>query len=430
MQSENHGRPVYKKNEPVANNPTLDVLIYFWDERDGANFCGWWFGPKVGGDQVWAYNSERSATPPSTGWRVPYDGAVDPTFVISAGQQGYGYGCPQQQMTQQQYQQQQIQQQQMQQQQMMQQKQREEEQRRQEELRRAEQQGVMNCQSILQKLQTVTPETYLHIKDQVEKLVMQELPKCGSQAEAVKAEAMQQMQMAQMRVEQIKQQRAEEERLNQERSEEMKKVLAELSLLVDKTEQDIAQLKSAAAPVLESKIMSEEDARAAGKVVSEVSVAAKVSCKACSDFIVERRMGIDSVKPPQLTAIREEQLKLQGRIQECYKIVVTSSISAKGMIDKAVKKAAATKTLEKRTSTFEKYNSKKDAMTVDEIIAYAKGEFSFTLTKEAASAIAKKYGDGKGVAKAQFQRIKVAVGILRAGRGPTEEQKPAEQGTV
>ena len=75
-QSENHGRPVprlkrgelklkcrakvYKKNEPVANNPTLDVLIYFWDERDGANFCGWWFGPKVGGDQVWAYNSERT----------------------------------------------------------------------------------------------------------------------------------------------------------------------------------------------------------------------------------------------------------------------------------------------------------------------------------------------------------------------------------
>ena len=51
---------MYKKNEPVANNPTLDVLIYFWDERDGANFCGWWFGPKVGGDQVWAYNSERT----------------------------------------------------------------------------------------------------------------------------------------------------------------------------------------------------------------------------------------------------------------------------------------------------------------------------------------------------------------------------------
>ena len=234
--TENHGRPVYKKNEVVANNPTLDVLIYFWDERDGANFCGWWFGPKVGGDQVWAYNSERSATPPATGWRVPYDGAVDPSFVIQAqayGQQAYGqqqYG--QQQMTPQQYQQQQMQQQQMQQQQMMQQKQREEEQRRQEQQRRAEQQGVMNCQQILQKLSGVTPETIDQIKDEVEKMVMQELPKCGSQAEAVKAEAVQQIHMAQMRVEQQKQQRIEEERLNGERCEFAKKVLAELVALV------------------------------------------------------------------------------------------------------------------------------------------------------------------------------------------------------
>lgn len=25
----------------------LEVLIYYWDERDGPNFHGWWFGPKV-----------------------------------------------------------------------------------------------------------------------------------------------------------------------------------------------------------------------------------------------------------------------------------------------------------------------------------------------------------------------------------------------
>ena len=23
------------------------VLIYYWDERDGPNFHGWWFGPKA-----------------------------------------------------------------------------------------------------------------------------------------------------------------------------------------------------------------------------------------------------------------------------------------------------------------------------------------------------------------------------------------------
>lgn len=439
LMTENHGRPVYKKSEVVANNPTLDVLIYFWDERDGANFCGWWFGPKVGGDQVWAYNSGRSATPPSTGWRVPYDGSVDPSFVISGGQggqQAYGqqaYGQQyqqqmygQQQMTPQQYQQQQMQQQQMQQQQMMQQKQREEEQRRQEQQRRAEQQGVMNCQQILQKLTGVTPETIDHIKDEVEKMVMQELPKCGSQAEAVRAEAAQQIQMAQVRVEQVKQQRIEEERLNGERCEFAKKVLAELIALVTQAEQDTAALKTTAAPVLESKIMSEEDARSAGKAVSEVSVAAKASCKACSDFIVERRMNIDSVKPPLLAPLREEQLKIQERIQECYKIVVSSTISAKVMIDKAVKKTAATKTLEKRTSAFEKYNGKREVMTIDEILAYAKGEYAFAFSKEAAAVVAKKYGDGKSVPRVHFQRIKVAVGIAREEEASKARKKEAE----
>ena len=85
-----------------------------------------------------------------------------------------------------------------------------------------------------------------------------------------------------------------------------------LQAYLGKAEQDTAALKTTAAPVLESKIMSEEDARSAGKAVSEVSVAAKASCKACSDFIVERRMNIDSVKPPLLAPLREEQLKIPG----------------------------------------------------------------------------------------------------------------------
>jgi len=81
LHSDNHTKPVYKKNVQVNN---LDVMLYFWDERDGPNFCGWWFGPKVGGDQVWAYHPDKAATtPPNTGWRVPYDGPIDSSFVIA-----------------------------------------------------------------------------------------------------------------------------------------------------------------------------------------------------------------------------------------------------------------------------------------------------------------------------------------------------------
>lgn len=89
LHSDNHGKPVYKKNGQVNG---LDVMLYFWDDRDGPDFCGWWFGPKVGGDQVWAYHSEKAPTPPLSGWKVPYDGPVDNTFILQPAA-GYGKGA-------------------------------------------------------------------------------------------------------------------------------------------------------------------------------------------------------------------------------------------------------------------------------------------------------------------------------------------------
>ena len=29
-----------------------EARLYYWDERDGVEFSGWWFGPKIGGDQA------------------------------------------------------------------------------------------------------------------------------------------------------------------------------------------------------------------------------------------------------------------------------------------------------------------------------------------------------------------------------------------
>lgn len=49
----------------------FEVMLYYWDDRDGSDFSGWWFGPKVGGDQVWAYQPGKDKTPPETGWKAP-----------------------------------------------------------------------------------------------------------------------------------------------------------------------------------------------------------------------------------------------------------------------------------------------------------------------------------------------------------------------
>lgn len=80
--AKNHDKVVYKK---AGKSNELEVLIYFWDQRDGDDLFGWWFGPTVGGDQVWAHHPSRmAATPPSTDWNVPHDGAIDKSFSVMA----------------------------------------------------------------------------------------------------------------------------------------------------------------------------------------------------------------------------------------------------------------------------------------------------------------------------------------------------------
>ena len=42
-----------------------------------------WTEEQMPAEQVWAYHSDKAATtPPQTGWKVPYDGPVDASFVI------------------------------------------------------------------------------------------------------------------------------------------------------------------------------------------------------------------------------------------------------------------------------------------------------------------------------------------------------------
>eukprot|EP00928_Gymnodinium_smaydae_P098522 TRINITY_DN917_c0_g1_i5.p1 TRINITY_DN917_c0_g1~~TRINITY_DN917_c0_g1_i5.p1 ORF type:complete len:1531 (-),score=358.95 TRINITY_DN917_c0_g1_i5:103-4695(-) len=78
----NHNKVVFRKLKKTRGH---DVFIYYWDDRDGPDQCGWWFGPVVGGNQVWAYHPSRTASsPPATDWNVPHDGAIDHTFTVSA----------------------------------------------------------------------------------------------------------------------------------------------------------------------------------------------------------------------------------------------------------------------------------------------------------------------------------------------------------
>lgn len=74
----NHGRPAYKNVE----GRSFTAFIYYWDDRAGPEFQGWWMGPKLGGEDVWVRQPSSSELPPESGWHAPHDGSVDPGLQV------------------------------------------------------------------------------------------------------------------------------------------------------------------------------------------------------------------------------------------------------------------------------------------------------------------------------------------------------------
>lgn len=76
----NHGRKVYQKRS--EGSESVEVLMYYWDNRDGPAFEGWWFGNKLGGTQVWSHCKDSGLLPPKAGWTIPWDGPVRQSLVV------------------------------------------------------------------------------------------------------------------------------------------------------------------------------------------------------------------------------------------------------------------------------------------------------------------------------------------------------------
>mmetsp|Transcript_12353 Transcript_12353/g.33866 ORF Transcript_12353/g.33866 Transcript_12353/m.33866 type:complete len:1994 (-) Transcript_12353:112-6093(-) len=78
----NHGRKYYQKTQKIPGHEDINVFLYYWDERDGSSFSGWWFGNQVGGAQVWSRNQVTSMQPPKSGWTIPWDGDIKKELVV------------------------------------------------------------------------------------------------------------------------------------------------------------------------------------------------------------------------------------------------------------------------------------------------------------------------------------------------------------
>jgi len=78
----NHNRKYYKKIQAIPGHKDIKVFLYFWDDRDGTDFSGWWFGDQLGGTQVWARSAVQSVVPPRVGWRIPWDAAKPEAGIL------------------------------------------------------------------------------------------------------------------------------------------------------------------------------------------------------------------------------------------------------------------------------------------------------------------------------------------------------------
>jgi len=83
----NHGKKFFKRKKGAEGIEEVTVFLYFWDNRDGADFGGWWFGDKVGGAQVWSRCEKADMLPPASGWRIPWDGPVQNALVVESQMQ-------------------------------------------------------------------------------------------------------------------------------------------------------------------------------------------------------------------------------------------------------------------------------------------------------------------------------------------------------
>ncbi|CAE7826752.1 VCPKMT, partial [Symbiodinium sp. CCMP2456] len=481
---QNHGKPTYKKDQQVNG---LDVMLYYWDERDGPNFCGWWFGPKVGGDQVWAYHpSRQSLTPPTKGWKVPYDGPVDDSFSIcptslanaNAAQQNYpqgfqqapgkgggyqapgayagqqpgpgaggkgGYGnMPQndqqrhelQAQNRRQHEQRRAMQrreEEMRQQQQAeamrkaaaQKMQMEEEQRRVAEQKRKEQEACSSIRAVCQRMRMVQEESFPQLQQELYDVMQRELNNCGMQMAKIREECDQIVDQARRRLQEAAEVKAFQEKKKAEMLEAHKVACAKAEQLVADFTAKVEAAEEAANALVEKAepFTSDESVMNLGsedKILEEASKIDEARDEAaartaeCQEYLKENRpaMTIQDMPGQPPAEVKQVLAKVMDRLTETAKKKDGVMVKIMVVKSKAMRRSKAKKTLEDRKAKFTKY-AKDGVLDKKQMTVYCKKEFNLALKEDTAARIFKALQVTKGVAAADFQRLRVQIGIIR-----------------
>lgn len=450
----NHNKPAYKKEQKVSG---LDVMLYYWDDRDGVAFSGWWFGPKIGGDQVWAYQPSRTTqTPPSSGWKVPYDGPVDLSLCVTAKAgsstaMAPAVGASPVRSLDAQARSQQIAEM---------KKQAEEKKRRLEEARikaeenrkrleeankkriedekrrleeskkkAEEQKAAFAIRQAFQKMKLANLDNFDQIHEEVAKVMDQELEKCGSLQSTIQAEHDKGWEQVKLRMEQLQ--------VAKQKLQEQKKAAKEKAEAYVKDLDDAVAAAEAASSVLKESVDSLTEAMEKLKpdqvndMIFSIDTATREAQEAyqtCTQLMRKVPDGM-KVSDPDVKELKEQNSRLMQRMAACSMTKDTAIKSSASIKTEAMKKAKAKVKLNKDTALFSKYDSNKDGvLDKKEIAALAKKEYSFTMPESALTNIFKALVDdgSKGVKKIHLQRLKMQIGVARERAKDLQRRKRRE----
>eukprot|EP00928_Gymnodinium_smaydae_P018940 TRINITY_DN17215_c0_g4_i3.p1 TRINITY_DN17215_c0_g4~~TRINITY_DN17215_c0_g4_i3.p1 ORF type:complete len:1055 (+),score=289.79 TRINITY_DN17215_c0_g4_i3:128-3292(+) len=461
LHSENHGRPVYKKKERVHD---LDVMIYYWDDRDGPNFCGWWFGPKVGGDQVWAHQPDKDLKVPAAGWKVPYDGPVDSTFKIEAKEKQRQKEERQQEQKRKQEEDAKKRAEETAKRQEEEAKKREEDSKRRaedeakkreeeqkrkkdfEEKRRQEQKSTLSIRRVIQKVRGATPDNFEELHQELKDVMEAELPHAGTQKQRLVEESEKGMEQAKKRIEQLMEVRRKEqekkdaeERARHEALEKAQGLVRELQALVEAAEEEVKRLKQAAAPLEAATDLTVQDVEKTAQAVEDLGLSAKAMTKACTDFILARGAEMKDNSPPTPGATEPSDMKqflakLLQRINECTRMSGEYMSSARGAKSRAVRRASAREKTREVEESFRRYDrDADDHLSRKEVLAWAISEYGFVVPEETLKLIWRNLVEegARGVPPHHFQWLRTIVGVAReTGRDAQRRAVQAQKDKV
>ncbi|CAK9035818.1 unnamed protein product [Durusdinium trenchii] len=481
---QNHGRPTYRKDQQVNG---LDVMLYYWDERDGPNFAGWWFGPKVGGDQVWAYHPSRSAmTPPLRGWKVPYDGPVDDSFVIGAASTALvpsiqnpvpvtqagtptfpptapGAGSKfeaiefppaapaipvgaeaqrqhlQAQMRLQHEQQRAMQQQRAKQEEEVKLQQQEMEKRRQEQQRqvaerkRKEQEAVQIIRNSCQKVRVAKEDTIQLAEQELFQVMHAQLNNCGFQMPKIREECERVVEQAKKRLEDGQRQKIIEEERKVRMLEQADTLLSDFNIKVAAAEEAAKMLSEKAEPltVVDSVLELGDQVEESNQLVEEARKEVDERIKICHEYLQEYHLSMkvpDMPNHPQAAVVNSNLQKICERLRDATNNKDAIIVKCSNTHKKALKKKEAMAVMEEISAKFKQYDKNNDGfLSKAEVISYSNKEFGFKLGDAVALQLIKALQVGaKGVPFADFQRLKVRIGCLRERVKDEERKKKRE----